>query len=124
MRAIALCPFIASLFICATAGVAAQVQYVVQVSLDGLGGKYLESYVSNAPAQFPNLVRLIQAGASTFNARCDFDLSETAPNHASIFTGRPVIQPPGRPNTVHHGYANNFPLATDTLHASGNPAVP
>src|ERR1051326_2875931 len=69
---------------------AAQVQYVVQVSLDGLGAKYLEYYVSNAPAQFPNFIRLMQSGAFTFNARCDYDISETVPNHASIFTGRPV----------------------------------
>ncbi|MDB6031910.1 MAG: hypothetical protein JWM16_2248 [Verrucomicrobiales bacterium] len=103
---------------------AAQVQYVVQVSLDGLGAKYLENYLSNAPAQFPNFVRLVQLSASTMNARCDFDISETIPNHTTIFTGRPVLQPTNQANTVHHGYNNNFPGATDTVHAQGNPYVP
>jgi hypothetical protein len=103
---------------------AAAVTHVVHVSLDGLGAKYLEFYVTNAPAQFPNFVRLRDEGAATFNARCDYDISETVPNHASIFTGRPVMQPTGASDTVHHGYNNNFPGSGDTFHISGNNAVP
>ena len=103
---------------------AAQVSHVIQMSLDGLGAKYLQFYVTNAPAQFPNFRRLMAEGAFTFNARCDVDLSETIPNHASIFTGRPVLQPAGASNTVHHGYNVNFPPAGDTFHISGNANVP
>jgi len=100
------------------------IEYVVAMSLDGLGGTYLQSYVSNSPAQFPNFVRLRNEGAYTFNARCDYDISETIPNHTCMFTGRPVFQPAGFPNTTHHGYSLNFPNATDTYHNSGNTNVP
>jgi len=102
----------------------ATVNHVVHVSLDGLGAKYLQFYVTNAPAQFPNFNRLIIEGASTFNARCDYDVSETVPNHIAMFTARPVSQPAGQTNTLHHGYANNFPFDSDTIHANGNPNVP
>ncbi|HTD87831.1 MAG TPA: lamin tail domain-containing protein [Candidatus Binatia bacterium] len=98
--------------------------YVVHVSLDGLGGPYLTNYLSVAPAQFPNFVRLMTEGAYTFNARCDNDVSETIPNHASILTGRPVGPPPGLPNTIHHGYSNNVPPVTDNLQNAGNLNIP
>jgi hypothetical protein len=100
------------------------VTHVVQISLDGLGAKYLEAYVAKAPAQFPNFVRLMEESAFTMNARCDYDISETVPNHASMFTGRPVRQPAGEAGTIHHGYDNNFPTALETLHNSGNTSVP
>jgi hypothetical protein len=103
---------------------AATVSHVVQISLDGLGGTYLQFYVTNAPAQFPNFVRLMNESAFTMNARCDFDVSETVPNHASMFMARPVLQPSGMSNTAHHGYNNNFPGSGDTFHLSGNPNVP
>jgi len=103
---------------------AATAEYVVQVSLDGLGAVYLEPYVNAAPEQFPNFVRLMNEGAYTFNARCDYDISETVPNHICMFTARPVFQPLGFPDTTHHGYNNNFPGASDTIHNAGNVAVP
>ena len=98
--------------------------YVVQISLDGLGANYLGFYMSNAPAQFPNFIRLRNEGAFTLNARCDYDASITIPNHASMFTGRPVLQPSGLPNTTQHGYTSDFPGSTDTFHNSGNLNVP
>jgi hypothetical protein len=103
---------------------ASSVSHVVQISIDGLGAKYLEFYLTNAPAQFPTFVRLTAEGASTMNARCDYDSSDTIPNHTSMFTGRPVLQPAGMPNTTHHGYNNNFPGFADTIHTHGNPHVP
>lgn len=103
---------------------AASVSHVVHVSLDGLGAKYLEGYLATAPEQFPNFVRLTREGAFTMNARCDYDFSETVPNHATMFTGRPVFKPADAPDTTHHGFENNFPAATDTLHNSGNLNVP
>jgi len=103
---------------------AAPVNYVVHASLDGLGAKYLQFYVTNAPDQFPNFVRLMTEGAFTMNARCDYDFSETVPNHATMFTARPVTQPAGASDLTHHGYSNNFPGANDTFHNAGNLNVP
>ena len=99
------------------------VRHVVQISLDGLAAVHLRGYVTNAPEQFPTFVRLMNEGAFTMNARCDYDLSETVPNHCTMFTGRPVLQPAGLPNTTHHGYNNNFP-GGETIHNSGNTNVP
>ncbi len=103
---------------------AAAVPYVIHISVDGLGAVYLRDYVTNAPDQFPNFVRLKTQGAFTFNARCDFGASETIPNHACMFTGRPSVQPVGFPNTTHHGLLNNSPFPSDTYHNSGNLNVP
>jgi hypothetical protein len=102
----------------------AAISYVVHVSSDGLGAVYLQRFVKAAPEQFPNFVRLQTEGAFTYNARCDYGASETIPNHASMFTGRPALQPAGFPNTVHHGLINNFPASTDTFHNTGNLNVP
>src|SRR5687768_17062087 len=82
----------------------AAITHIVHISVDGLGAVYLSPYVARAPDQFPNFLRLQTEGASTYNARCDFFSSETIPNHTSMFTGRPVLQPEGFPDTVHHGY--------------------
>jgi hypothetical protein len=103
---------------------AAEVAHVVHISLDGLGANHLQFYLTNAPEQFPNFIRLQAEGASTLNARCDYDFSETVPNHATMFMARPVSQPAGLPDTTHHGYNNNFPAAADTFHNAGNLAVP
>ena len=117
-------PVFSFLTLAQNSGRAAVVSHVIHLSLDGLGAKYLEFYVTNAPDQFPNFVRLTTEGAFTMNARCDYDISETVPNHATMFTARPVFQPEGTPDTTHHGYANNFPGAGDTFHNSGNLNVP
>ena len=102
---------------------AAAVPHVILISLDGLGAKYLQFFVTNAPARFPNFNRLVHEGASTFNARCDYDASITIPNHITMFTGRPVLQPTNA-LLVPHGYTSDFPGPTDTIHNSGNPLVP
>jgi hypothetical protein len=107
---------------------ATQVSYVVHMSLDGLGAKYLQFFVTNAPANFSNFNRLVVEGASTFNARCDYHYSETVPNHLTMLTGRPVLQPTNAPNTTHHGYSDNFPSteanSPETIHNTGNTNVP
>ena len=100
------------------------VSHVVQISFDGLGAKYLEGYLAVAPEEFPTFLRLMNESAFTMNARCDYDVSETIPNHVTMFTGRPVLQPAGHTNTTHHGYNNNAPTAAETLHNAGNTNVP
>src|SRR5262245_26590897 len=61
----------------------AEIQHVIAISVDGLRGDFLQTFVDTAPEEFPNFVRLRNSGASTFNARCDYDFSETVPNHIS-----------------------------------------
>jgi hypothetical protein len=100
------------------------VPHVIQMSIDGLGAVYLKSYLEMAPEKFPNFMRLKRDGAFTFNARCDFEASETIPNHACMFTGRPAYQPAGLPNTTHHGLTINSPPEGSTYHNSGNLNVP
>ena len=100
------------------------IEYVIHISVDALRGDVLRNLIANSPATYPNFRRLETEGAYTYNARSDFNFTETIPNHATILTGRPVSQPAGQPNTVHHGYTSNFPGPTHTLHADGNDNVP
>jgi len=105
-----------------------QVSYVVHISVDGLPSWFVQGSLAAAPSQFPALLRLRSEAAFTYNARSDYDYTETIPNHTCMFTGRPVLQPPGFPNTTHHGYINNFPdtspTSPETYHNSGNLNVP
>jgi hypothetical protein len=72
----------------------------------------------------PTLKRLQLEGAWTANARTDFTHTVTLPNHTTMLTGRPVLQPRGMPPTVFHGWTlNDLPTRGATLHNSGNPAV-
>lgn len=98
----------------------AGIQHVILITVDGLRGDLLKNLMDNAGSTYPNFNRLRGEGASTFEARCDFDYSETLPNHVSVVTGRPVLQPAGAANTVHHGFTANFPSAGQTFHSSGN----
>ena len=83
-------------------------EYVIHVSVDGLRADLLQSLMqSDNEGNFGSFRRLVDEGASTFNARTDYSHTVTIPNHTSMLTGRPVLQPPGQPNTVHHGYTNN-----------------
>ncbi|MCA9232453.1 MAG: alkaline phosphatase family protein [Planctomycetales bacterium] len=103
---------------------AGTVGHVIHVSVDGLRGDYLESRISSNPLLYSNFKRFVDEGATTFNARTDYTHTETLPNHTSMLTGRPVLQPNGAPATVHHGYTNNgTPSPSDTLHNAGNPNV-
>lgn len=110
----------------------AEIQYVIAVSVDGLRGDFLQSFVGTAPNEFPNFVRLRDASAFTYNARCDYDYSETVPNHLAMITGRPVLQPGGFPTSAFTGFTNNFPAETtppfDNVHvylaASGTNSGP
>jgi hypothetical protein len=98
--------------------------YVIHISLDGGAGKQIALGLEAQPERYPNILKFLREGASTLNARCDYDASYTVPNHLSMLTGRPMLQPAGQPNTVHHGYIDNWtPYTTTTIHNSGNPNV-
>ena len=101
--------------------------YVIHISVDGLRPDYMQAVINAGNA--PNFKRFQDEGAWTNNARTDYTHSVTLPNHTSMITGRPVSQPAGMPNTVHHGYTwNTDPqYPTDTIHnfaGPGNPNVP
>src|SRR5687768_6154442 len=114
---------ILSTFTLATHPLRAEIQHVIAISVDGLRGDFLQTFVDGAPAEFLNFVRLRDAFGYTYNARCDYDFSETVPNHLAMVTGQPVSPPTGLPG-VHHGCPSNFPTATHTVHASGtNPEI-
>ncbi len=68
--------------------------HVVHISLDGMGGVYLRNYLQDTPENFPAFMRLLGEGALTYNARCDYNISVTEPNHTCMLTGRPVLQQP------------------------------
>lgn len=77
----------------------------------------------NSDGSLDGFQRFVDEGAYTFNARADYFYTATLPDHTSILTGRPVLQPANQSNTVQHGYiSNNVPPTTRTLH-NNNPFV-
>jgi hypothetical protein len=75
----------------------AKIEYVLHITIDGLRADALKAAMdlpANASA-YPGFRRLMAEGAATFQSRCDFDYSETIPNHTGIITGRPVNEPAG-----------------------------
>jgi hypothetical protein len=102
----------------------ATIERVVHISIDGLNSTTLYALSHASPADFPAFTKLEAEGAFTYNARTDFDFTETVPNHVSMVTARPVLAPAGQPNTIHHGISTNMPAANATIHADGNDNVP
>ena len=108
----------------AHSGQLSDIEYVIQVSVDGVNADMLTTEMAAAPpgasdttSDYDNWHRLVDEGASTFNARTDYSHTWTLPNHTSMLTGRPVAQPSGQPNTAHHNYTDNGePGAGTTLH--------
>ena len=102
---------------------AADVEFVIHISIDGLRADLLQALLANDSAGlYGDYQRFVDEGATTFNARTDFAYTNTIPNHTTMLTGRPVSIPAGQPITTHHGYTNNSdPGPTDTLHNRGNP---
>lgn len=90
------------------------VGHVIHISVDGLRGDLLADLVANQPQLYSNFSRLADEGASTFNARADFANTRTLPNHTTILTGRPVLQPAGLPDTTQHGWTLNSLRADST----------
>jgi len=88
---------------------AAPVSYVIDISVDGLGSSYLKALVDTNQA--PNFKRLLTEGAWTYNARNDYDVTVTLPNHVTMVTGRGI-----QGATGHNWTSNVDPGATDTIH--------
>lgn len=112
--ALAVCVVAAhSYFLAAHCVVAAE--HVIHVSVDGLHPVHLQRVVEAGEA--PAFKRLQTEGAWTANARTDFTHSVTLPNHTSMITGRPTLQPEGVAGALFHGYtSNSLPRRGATIH--------
>ncbi len=86
-------------------------EYVIEISVDGLGSPYLQSLI--AGNQLPNIKRLQQEGVWTNNARTDPNYTVTLPNHVSMVTGRRVQ---GTTESGHGWTSNSDPNAGQTIH--------
>ena len=104
----------------AHAGVA---QYVIQISVDGLGSSYLQTLIGEN--RLPNFKRLQAEGAWTHNARTDFDYTVTLPNHTCMVTGRPVKDKAGDPAAIAgHNWTINIDPGDKTIHGNRQDYVP
>ena len=105
----------------------APVSHVVQISVDALGAKYLEKFLTETPAEFPNFARMKREGATTLNARTDYTHTVTLPNHTSMVTGRPVETPKDWADAKGHGWTDNGnfpdPNVAASLHAKNPDGV-
>jgi predicted AlkP superfamily pyrophosphatase or phosphodiesterase len=90
---------------------AAQSQYVIEISADGLGSSYLSLLISDN--KVPNIARIKNKGASTLNARADYDMTVTLPNHVTMVTGRGVSGSSG-----HNWTSNDDPAEGQTIHSN------
>jgi predicted AlkP superfamily pyrophosphatase or phosphodiesterase len=85
--------------------------YVVAVSVDGMGSSYVQALLD--AGRLPHLQRLLAEGAATLNARNDHDVTVTLPNHVSMVTSRPIQGEAG------HGWTSNTdPAKGMTIHSN------
>ena len=99
------------------------VEYVIAISFDGLHSGAIPALDA---LQLPNFYRLLSEGASTLNARTDYDYTSTMPNHVSMITGRPVLGETGHqatdnndPPTVHSQAGFYVASMFDVAHEAG-----
>jgi len=88
-------------------------QYVISISVDGLGSSYLQTLLN--ASQVPNFQRLTTQGAFTMNARTDYDMTVTLPNHVTQVTSRGVI---GVGGNGHNWTSNSDPPGGTTIHSN------
>ncbi len=92
--------------------------YVIHISVDGLNSSVLQAVIDAGEA--PNFKRFEDEGAWTSNARADYTFTTTLPDHTTIITGRPVLEPEGMPGApFHHWTSNTVPRRGMTLHQNG-----
>ena len=84
--------------------------YVITVSIDGMGSSYMQTLIDQG--KLPHLKQLTEQGAGTTNARADYDITVTLPNHTSMVTSRPILGEAG-----HNWTSNTDPAKGVTLHS-------
>jgi hypothetical protein len=90
---------------------AVSADYVIAISVDGLGSSYLKTLLKRH--EVPNFQRFRSEGAWTDNARNDYNVTVTLPNHTTMLTGRGVQGSEG-----HHWTLNVDPPKGMTLHSN------
>lgn len=63
--------------------------------------------------KLPHLRQLTEQGTGTLNARADYDITVTLPNHVSMITSRPILGEAG-----HNWKGNTDPARDATLHSN------
>ncbi|MEI8350775.1 MAG: alkaline phosphatase family protein [bacterium] len=91
--------------------IACGADYVIAISVDGLGSAYLQRLVE--AGKLPHFAELIAESAGTPNARTDPDITVTLPNHADMITGRRTLQTEG-----HNWTRNTDPAKGMTIHSN------
>ncbi len=84
--------------------------FVITVSFDGMGSSYMQSLID--AGRLPYLKQITAQGTGTTNARADYDITVTLPNHITMITSRPIKGAPG-----HHWTSNTDPAKGVTLHS-------
>lgn len=107
-------------------GHAAATTRVLAISVDALNPRALTKLGRGA---LPHLWRLVDEGAGTLNARSQYELTKTLPNHTSMLTGRRIDRRTGghgvtwngdRPGTTVQGAAGHDVASVYTVvHAAG-----
>ena len=77
-----------ALAVLSSAAAAAPAQYVISISVDGMGSTYFSALT--ATNSLPNMQTMIAQGATTVNARTDAGVAVTLPSHTGMVTGRPM----------------------------------
>ena len=85
-------------------------EYVVTISVDGLGSTYLQKLVE--AGKLPHFKQLQAESAGTQNARADFNITVTLPNHTSMVTSRRITEAEG-----HNWTSNTDPAKGVTIHS-------
>jgi hypothetical protein len=85
--------------------------YVIAISVDGLGSVYLQRLVDEG--KLPHFAKLMAESAGTLDARTDPDITATLPNHSDMITGRRTLLADG-----HHWTSNTDPAKDMTIHSN------
>ena len=96
------------------------ITHVIHILVDGLSGIYLKQGINENPSRFPNFCRFVREGACTFNARTDYDYTETLPDTVTTLTARPVIGTPDMPPSEKHLINFNYWNPNVTIHSYGD----
>ena len=98
-------------FVVLWTGLARGADFVIAVSVDGMGSGYMQALTD--AGKLPHFKQLEAEGAFTTNARADYGMTITLPNHTGMLTSRPVLGTNG-----HNWTSNTDPAMGTTLHSN------